>query len=144
MNFFKKIFAGVKWFGKEVGKAFTELPKLIKISDDARKVGADVIPETIVVVKDAGVLATAVVKDSGVFLKGFGELSAAISTAIARKALDITADEGVIVAFEAFVKDFNAENVQDVIAAIDQIVSDAQSLDEKVEAGLQKLEADAK
>ena len=144
MNFFKKILSGVKWFGKEVGKAFADLPKIIRLTEDGEKVAQDALPQAIAVVKDAGVLATATVKDSGVFLAAFANLAAAITVAIAAKAINVSADEAVVVAFEAFVKDFNAENVQDVLAAIDELVADAQKLDTTVLAGLQKLEADAK
>ena len=144
MNFFKKILSGIEWFGKEVGKVFADLPKLIKLTDDAKNVGVNVVPEAIVVLQDAGKLSTAVVKDSGVFIKGFANLADKISAAIAAKALDPTADVAVVKAFEAFVKDFNATNVQDVIAALDTIVANTQKLDATVVAGLKKLEADAK
>lgn len=144
MNFFKKILSGVEWFGKEIGKGFAALPKLIKLSKDAEAIGVNVVPETVVVIQDAGKLSTAIVKDSGVFIAGFSALVGAISIAIAAKALNVSADEGVVVAFEAFVKDFNATNVQDVIAALDQLVADTRTLDATVLAGLRKLEADAK
>ncbi|HEY1800102.1 MAG TPA: hypothetical protein VGG46_04130 [Terriglobales bacterium] len=144
MNFFRKIFRGIEWFGKEVGKAFTELPKIIRLTKDGEKVAQNAIPETIAVLKDAGALSTAVVKDSGVFLIAFANLTGAITIAIAAKALNISADAAVVAAFEAFVKDFNAENVQDMIAAIDQLVADTRTLDSTVLAGLKQLEADAK
>ncbi len=144
MNFFKKVLSGVEWFGKEVGKAFAELPKIIKLTEDGEKVAQNALPEAIVVIGDAGKLATATIKDSGVFISGLSGLVGAISTAIAAKALNVTADEGVVSAFEAFVKDFNVANVQDVITAWDQLVADTQKLDATVVAGLQKLAADAK
>jgi hypothetical protein len=68
----------------------------------------------------------------------------AIAIAVAAKALNVSADTAVVEAFEAFVKDFNAENVQDVITTLDQLVADTRTLDATVLAGLQKLEADAK
>jgi len=144
MNFFKKILSGVEWFGKEIGKGFKALPKIIKLTEDGEKVAKAALPQAIVVLNDSGALATAIVKDSGVFVTGFSALVGAISIAVAAKALNVSADEGVITAFEAFVKDFNATNVQDVIAALDQLVADTRTLDATVLAGLQKLEADAK
>ncbi len=144
MKFFKKILTGVEWFGKEVGKVFSELPKIIKLTKDGESVAQNALPESVAVLQDAGKLATAVVKDSGVFITAFSNLVGVISVAIAAKALDPTADAAVIEAFEAFVKNFNAQNVQDVIAAIDQLVDDTRKLDATVFEGLKKLEADAK
>jgi hypothetical protein len=144
MNFFKKILSGVEWFGKEIGKGFSALPKIIKLTEDGEKVAKAALPQAIVVLNDSGALATAIVKDSGVFVKGFGDLVAAIETAAAAKALNIADDEAVIVAFKAFVADFNVENVKDIIAAQEQLVEDTKTLDATVLAGLKQLEADAK
>jgi hypothetical protein len=143
MNVFKKILAGIEWFGKEVGKVFAELPKIIRLTQDGEKVAQDALPQAIAVLQDAGALATASVKDSGVFVAAFGALIGAISKAAAEKALNIADDEAVAAAFAVFVKDFNATNVQDVLAAWEKLITDTRTLDSTVLAGLEKLKQDA-
>ena len=59
-------------------------------------------------------LAIAVAKDSGVFLTAFAVLAAAITAAVASKALSITADEAVVAAFENFCAKFKSQDVADV------------------------------
>lgn len=142
-NLLFKFVHGLEWFGKEVGKAFTELPKIIRLTEDGEQAAKTAIPEVVAVIDDAGQLVTASAKDSGVFLVGLGKLSAAIATAVAAKALNVTADEAVAAAFEDFVKTFNAQNVSDVLAAWDKLATDVNTLDATVVIALQKIKQDA-
>jgi hypothetical protein len=130
MSFFTKILSGVEWFGKEVGKAFTALPKIITLTNDAEKVAADSLPIVISVVED-------------VVLKDLAALVTALGTAYAAKALNISADKSVVSAFETLCKDFSTANYQDFFTAIEKLVLDARTLDATVLADLKKLEADA-
>lgn len=143
MNIFSKIAAGLEWFGKEIGKGIAQLPKIIRLTEDAEQAAQNAIPEVLAVVTDAGELVKASAKDGGVFLTSLAALSAAVSTAIAAKALNISADEAVAAAFEAFVKDFNAANVQDVITAWDKLATDTKALDATVLAALEQIKKDA-
>lgn len=142
-NIFTKILHGLEWFGKEIGKGLAQLPKIIRLTEDAEQAAEHAIPLVTAVIVDAGELVTASAKDSGAFLKSFAALSAALSTAIAGRALNISADEAVAVAFENFVKTFNAENVQDVIAALDKLATDTKALDATVLAALEQIRKDA-
>lgn len=142
-NIFQKIAAGLEWFGKEIGKGIAQLPKIIRLTEDAEQAAQNAIPEVLAVITDAGELVKASAKDSGVFLTSLSALSAAVSSAIAAKALNIAADEAVAAAFEAFVKDFNAANVQDVITAWDKLATDTKALDATVLAALEKIKKDA-
>lgn len=142
-NIFTKILNGLEWFGKEIGKGLAQLPKIIRLTEDAEQAAQEAIPQVVAVIQDAGELVTATAKDSGIFLKSLAALSASVSSAIAAKALNITADEAVATAFESFVKDFNASNVQDVLAAWDKLATDTKALDATVLAALKKLEQDA-
>jgi hypothetical protein len=135
---------GAAWLGKEIGKAFGELPKFITLTHDAEKLGSDALPETITVIEDAGALATAAAKDSGALIADMVALGAAIAKAAADKALNIVEDEAVAVAFSKFCSDFNAGNFSDVVTAWNKLCADAHALDATVVADLIKLEADAK
>jgi hypothetical protein len=135
---------GATWLGKEIGKPFGELPKLITLTKDAEKLGSDALPETITVLEDAGALATAVAKDSGTLIADLVALGMAIAKAAADKALNIVEDEAVAAAFTKFCHDFNPANFSDVITAWDKLCNDAHALDATVLADLRKLEADAK
>jgi len=143
MSIFVKIAQGLKWFGKEVGKVFSELPKVIRLTTDAEQAATTVLPETIAVIQDAGELVTATAKDSGVFFTAFAGLSMAVASAIDKKALDITADEQVVVAFELFCKAFKRQNVEDILTAWHKLSTDAQTLDATVVATLEKMKKDA-
>lgn len=143
MKIFSDIAKGLEWFGKEIGKAFVELPKIIRLTSDAEAAAKEALPQTIAVVQDAGELVTATAKDSGVFLKDLSALAAAITTAAAAKALNVQADEGVAAAFSKFVSDFNAANVQDVLTAFTKLAADTKTLDATVIAALAKLKQDA-
>lgn len=142
-NIFVKIVHGLEWFGKEIGKGFAQLPKIIRLTKDAEAVAQQAIPQVTAVIVDAGELVTASAKDSGVFIKSLSWLATAVSEAVAAKALDITKDKAVIAAFEAFISDFKAENVADVLSALDKLANDTKLLDATVLAGLKKLEQDA-
>jgi hypothetical protein len=135
---------GTAWLGKEIGKAFGELPKLITPTGDAEKLGSDALPETITVIKDAGALATAAAKDSGALIADLVALGAAIAKAVAYKALNIAEDAAVAAAFTKFCGDFNAGNFSDVVTAWNKLCADAHALDATVVADLTKLEADVK
>lgn len=142
-NVFQKIAAGLEWFGKEIGKGLAFLPKVIVLADDVDADAQVILPQTLTVVEDAGLLAAASAKDSGIFLVKFGALTAAIAAAVAAKALNITADSAVVAAFESFCAEFNAANVQDVLTAWDQLATDVKALDATAIAAIQKLEKDA-
>lgn len=139
-----KIAHGLEWFGAEIGKGFKQLPKIIRLTEDAEQSASTALPLAIAVIEDAGVLATAAAKDGGVFLTAFGSLVSAISTACAEKALNIKDDELVAAAFENFIKQFNAQNVEDVLAAIHKLATDTKALDSTILTSIKKLEQDAK
>lgn len=143
MSIFSKILHGLEWFGKEIGKGLAQLPKIIRLTEDAEQAAEHAIPLVTAVIVDAGELVTASAKDSGVFLKSLSTLAAAISAAVASKALDIGKDEAVVAAFEAFFADFKAENVADVLSALDKLATDTKALDATVLAALKKIEQDA-
>ena len=138
-----KIKNGLGWFGKEIGKGFTFLPKVIVLADDAEEDAKELLPQTLLVVEDAGALVTAGAKDSGKFIVGVSALGAAVSLALANKAVSISADEAVVAAVEAFAADFKKENVQDILNAWHKLATDATALDAMGVAALKKLEKDA-
>jgi hypothetical protein len=142
-NIFQKIVSGLEWVGEEIGKGLADLPKVIKLTEDAEEAAKDALPQTLAVITDAGNLVAASAKDSGKFLVSLATLTAAITAAVASKALNVTADTAVVAAFEAFCADFNTANVQDVITAWDKLASDTKTLDSTVVAALKKMEADA-
>jgi hypothetical protein len=142
-SIFARIAAGLEWFGKEIGKGLAFLPKIIVLANDAEQSAKEIVPQVLKVIQDAGALAVAVAKDGGVFLTAFAALAAAITVAIASKALSVTADEAVVAAFENFVSKFKSEDVADVITALDTLVSDVKTLDAMGLAALKKMEADA-
>lgn len=142
-SIFSKLLRGVTWFGKEVGKAFADLPKIIRLTEDAEEAAQDAIPQVVAVIQDAGELVTASAKDSGVFLVKLAALASAIDAAIVGKALNISADESVVAAFEDFVKTFNAQNVADVLTAWDKLAADTKTFDATMLAALEKIRKDA-
>jgi hypothetical protein len=143
-SFWSKIKSFFHGLGMDLGAVFTELPKLITLTEDAENVATNALPEVMTLVQDSGVLVAATVKDGGAFLASFAELSAAIAAAIAAKAVNITADAAVVTAFENFCSLFNEANVSDILAAWAQITTDVKTLDTTMIAALQKMEADAK
>lgn len=142
LHIFTEIGKGFEWVGKEIGKLFCDLPKLLRLTEDAEQAATNVLPETIAVIEDAGALAAATVKDSGVFLASLAGLSAAIAKAYADKALNLSEDVAVVTAFENFCKAFTSTNVADILSAWHKLATDTKMLDETVIATLKKLEAD--
>lgn len=142
-SIFQKFVAGLEWVGKEIGKGLAALPKIIKLTEDAEAAATTALPEVITVIQDAGNLVAASAKDSGKFLVSFASLTAAITAAVAAKALNISEDTAVVAAFEAFCADFNVANVQDVLTAWDKLAADTKMLDTTVLAALEKMEQDA-
>jgi hypothetical protein len=142
LHVFAEIGKGFKWLGKEIGKAFVDLPKIICLTEDAEAAASTVLPETIAVVQDAGTLATATMKDSGTFLTALAGLSAAVAKAIADKALNVAEDVAVVTAFQAFCGTFKSANVADMLNAWHQLTTDTKTLDASVIATLKKLETD--
>lgn len=142
LHIFAEIGKGFEWFGKEIGKAFVDLPKILTLTDDAERAATTALPEAVAVIEDAGALVAATVKDSGVFLASLGALSAAIAKAIGDKALNVTEDVAVAAAFEAFCKAFTATNVADMLSAWKKLAADTQTLDTTVVETLKKLEQD--
>lgn len=143
MSIFTKIAAGLEWFGKEIGRGIVELPKIIKLTEDAEQAAQHALPETIAVIMDASELVAATAKDSGVFLMALGSLTAAITLAVSSRALNVSADMAVAAAFESFCKDFDTKNVQDVLTAWDKLASDTKKLDSTVLAALEQMKKDA-
>lgn len=143
MNIFDKFIAGLDWFGKKVGEGITALPKVIRLADDAEDAAKEALPEVLTVVNDAGQLVIASAKDGGNFLASFAALSAAISLAVAGKAINIPADEAVAATFETFIAEFKEQNVSDILTAWHQLATDTQKLDATVVASLQKIKKDA-
>lgn len=142
-NIFQKIAGGLEWFGKEIGKGIAFLPKILKLTEDAENAAKDALPEAIAVITDAGELAAASAKDGAVFLVSLGALTAAVTVAVAQKAVNVSADVAVAAAFEAFCKDFNAQHVSDVLTAWEKLAADAKKLDATVLDALEKMKADA-
>jgi hypothetical protein len=142
-SIWEKILGGLEWFGKEIGKGIAFLPKIIKLADDAETAAKEILPQVFLVIQDAGTLAVATAKDSGVFLTAFATLAASITAAIASKALNITADEAVVGAFENFCTKFNSTDVADIVTAWEKLVADVKALDEMGIAALKQMEADA-
>jgi hypothetical protein len=142
-SIWEKISGGLEWFGKEIGKGIAFLPKVIVLADDVEADSQVLLPQTLTVVEDAGLLAAASAKDGGIFLVKFAALTAAIAAAVASKAINVAADEAVVAAFEAFTAEFNVANVQDVLVAWDKLASDVKTLDALAIAALKKLEQDA-
>ncbi len=117
---------------------------MIVLAEDVEEAAQEALPETLAVVQDAGALVTATAKDSGKFLVALAALTAAVSLAVANKALNISADTAVVAAFEAFCADFKTENVQDILTAWHQLAGDTAKLDATVIAALEKMKSDAK
>ena len=142
MHVFVEIGKGFKWVGHEVGQVFVELPRLLRLTHDVEEAATTVLPETIAVVQDAGALVRATVKDSGVFLGALAGLSAAVTKAMAGKAMNVAADMAVIAAFQEFCHAFDRTNVADILAAWQKLAEDTKTLDASVLATLKKLEED--
>jgi hypothetical protein len=142
-SIWEKILGGLEWFGKEIGKGIAFLPKVVKLASDAESAAQTILPQVFLVIEDAGALSIATAKDSGVFLTAFAALAAAITAAVASKALNVTADEAVVATFEAFCAKFNSSDVADIVTAWEKLVSDVKVLDEMGLAALKQMEADA-
>ena len=142
LHIFAGIGKGFKWLGEEVGKVFSALPMMLRLTSDVEEAATTVLPETIAVVQDAGELASATVKDSGVFLAALGALSAAITKAVADKALNVAEDMAVAAAFQELCGAFTAANVADMLKAWQKLAEDTKTLDATVIATLKKLEQD--
>lgn len=142
LHVFAEIGKGFKWLGEEVGKVFSELPMMLRLTSDVEQAATTVLPETIAVVQDAGELASATVKDSGVFLAALAALSAAITKALADKALNVAEDMAVAAAFQELCRAFTTANVADMLSAWQKLAEDAKTLDATIIATLTKLEQD--
>jgi uncharacterized protein GlcG (DUF336 family) len=142
-NIFQKIASGLAWFGKEIGKGIAFVPKLIVLADDVKDAAQEALPLAIAVITDAGNLIAATAKDGGKFLVALSSLAAALTVAVANKALNVSADTAVVAAFENFCADFNTANVQDILTAWHQLATDVAKLDSTVLGVLDKLKADA-
>jgi hypothetical protein len=138
-----KIGHGIEYIPEEVAKGIAELPKIITLTEDAKAVAADSLPEVLAVIQDGENLVTAVAKDSGVFLADLAGFGAAVALAAANKGINIGSDAAVVAAGEKLIGDFQKENVADVIAALHQTIVDVQKLKSTVVADIKKLEADA-
>lgn len=141
-NPFVKIFDGIQWVVKEVGKGFGLLPKLITLTDDAKRIASDVVPKILAVLDAVKNLVAASLKDGGVFMNDLNAIVSAIVTAASQEGVNVSSDEAVVAAIGKFVKDFNASNVADVLGAWKNLIVTTQALDATVEADLKKLEAD--
>lgn len=142
MHVFVEIGKGFQWLGEEIGRAFSDLPKMLRLTHDAEQAATTVLPETIAVVEDAGALVSATIKDSGVFLAALAALSATISKALEDKALNVAEDMAVATAFQVFCRAFTATNVADILQAWQKLSEDTKTLDTTVIATLKKLEQD--
>ncbi len=141
MNVFTKIAGGVLWIGKEIGKAVSWLPKIVKLSDDVRADAATLLPELAQVVEDVALLAKAAVADSAQDLVAAENLVAAIALAAKSNGLNIAADEGVIAAFAEFIKTVvTSSNYADVLSAVKALVVDYDKFGASAKVALQQME----
>ncbi len=143
MNVFEKIAGGFLWIGKEIGKAISWLPKIVKLSDDVRADAGTLLPELAQVVEDVGLLAKAAVADSAQDLLAAENLVAAIAIAAKSDGLNIAADEAVIAAFAGFIKTVaTSSNYADVLKAVKALVVDYDKFGSSAKLALQQIERD--
>jgi hypothetical protein len=144
MNVFAKIAGGFLWIGKEIGKAVSWLPKIVKLSDDVRADANTLLPELAQVVEDVALLAKAAVADSAQDLVAAENLVAAIAIAAKSDALNIAADEAVIAAFAGFIKTvITSSNYADVLSALKVLVVDYDKFGASAKLALQQIEREA-
>ena len=146
MNGFEQFFANVAkgfvWLGKEIGKGIGYIPKLITLTNDAEKSGAECLPKVLKVVNDAGALAQVTTADSAGLLTDLAALGKAVMTAASNEGVNLAADAAVVTAFQQLIADAKKQSFADAVAAWHQIVEDVHDLDATVLADLKKLEAD--
>ena len=144
MNVFAKIAGGCLWIGKEIGKAVTWLPKIVRLSDDVRADAKTLLPELAQVVEDVALLAKAAVADSAQDLMAAENLVAAIALAVKSDALNIAADEAVIAAFAGFIKTVTtSSNYGDVLSAVKALVVDYDKFGASAKLAFSKLRREA-
>lgn len=143
-NILSDVEKGVMFVGKEVGKVFTAIPRVIKLAEDVQEDAPIIMPKLQQVIEDAGAVAEATAKDSGIFITSLTKLVAAISLAIAEKAVNVSDDFAVITAFENFCSDFKAENVQELLIAWHKLISDTGNFSDALKLAIKQLEQDAK
>jgi hypothetical protein len=143
MDVFKKIGQGLLWVPKEIGKLFSELPKLLTVTSDAKKLASDVFPKLMTLLNAVAAFVTATIKDGGQFLTALSALGVAVTAAVEAGGINIMADEAVVAAFEGLVKLFQQSHVGDILTAWKALVEAAHDFDATAVADLQKLESDA-
>lgn len=144
MNVFTKIAGGFVWVGKEIGKAVSWLPKIIRVSDEVQSDAATLLPELAQVVDDVASLAKAAVADSASDIASAENLVAAIVAAAKCNALNIAADVGVVTALEAFIQTVtNSSNYTDVLAAVKTLVLDYDKFGVSAKSALLQLQKEA-
>ena len=143
-NIFAEIAKPFVWIGKELGKAVTYLPKLLKAINDGKVDGEALVADLGEMVDDAAEVSTAAVKDGGVDITALETLLVAIIAALADKGVNITEDEAVYSAFKAFVANVKATNLTDLLAAVKKLVATSAQFGTTAKAALAQLEADIK
>lgn len=143
-NFFQKVGAGFVWIGKELAKAAEWVPKLVTLVNEVKADAGTILPEIATVIDDAGDVATAAVTDSGAAIAAAQNLVAAIVAAAKADALNIAADETVASTFQTFITEVSTKSTWgDVLTALQQLVTDYDTLGGAVKTALTQLEAAA-
>lgn len=140
---FEDVGKGVLWVGKEIGKGFSSIPKLITLTDDAKQIASDAVPKVLDVLDAGKDLANSTAQDGSLFLLDVTALGGAIVAAAGKSGADLVADSAVLAAVEKLVSDFKADNVKDILASWQKILAAVHALNATVESDLKKLESDA-
>ena len=141
-QFFANIAKGFAWLGKEIGKGIGYIPKLITLTNDAEKSGAECLPKIIVVVNDAGKLAQLTSADTANMLTDLAALGAAVVTAATNEGVNLAADTAVVTAVNKLISDAKTQSYADMVTAWHQLCADVHDLDATVLDDLKKLETD--
>jgi hypothetical protein len=144
MNMFSEIAKGFTWIGKAIADVTKWVPRILLITEDVGKDATTLMPQATQVLMDVDALALAAVKDGGAALTSAATLTAAITNAAINKALNISADEAVVTALEAFIKEVTTKATWgDIIDVQQKLITDWDSFGANAEAALKKLDADA-
>lgn len=132
------------WIGKEVKAASEWVPKLVVLVDDVKADAKTLLPELGQVVDSVASVAKTAVKDSAADITAAENLVTAITAAATQGLGNIASDEGVVSAFEGFIKQVSTtSNYADLMSAIKDLVTNYDTLGASVKTALTKLEQDA-
>jgi hypothetical protein len=134
------VFKGVEWVVLAPIKAGENLPKVIKVIDDLKQDGSDLIPQAATMAGDVENLAVTSAKDAAAFFLASKALWPAILAAAAEGGRNVVLDTAVLSAIAPFVQ--NAKNFSNLIALFEKLFADYGAFRGSLAADLKQLEAD--